>query len=114
MLIINIKEFLCPAIICYGCLCFQVRIASHPDYQGMGYGTRALTLLEDYYSGKIQDLSESVADKNSAEINTVEELDEVKQEYCAGTTYMFVQFPAVPVHVFLYIFSKNNSSNNNN
>ncbi|XP_073977279.1 RNA cytidine acetyltransferase l(1)G0020 isoform X2 [Rhodnius prolixus] len=30
-----------------------VRIATHPDYQSMGYGARALTLLKDYYSLKI-------------------------------------------------------------
>lgn len=28
-----------------------VRIATNPNYQGMGYGTRALQLLEDYYRG---------------------------------------------------------------
>jgi N-acetyltransferase 10 len=28
-----------------------VRIATNPNYQGMGYGSRALQLLEDYYSG---------------------------------------------------------------
>ena len=30
-----------------------VRIATHPDYQGMGYGSRALSLLKQYYSGLI-------------------------------------------------------------
>ncbi|KAG8222693.1 hypothetical protein J437_LFUL002750, partial [Ladona fulva] len=30
-----------------------VRIATHPDYQGMGYGSRALSLLRLYYSGGI-------------------------------------------------------------
>lgn len=30
-----------------------VRIATHPDFQGMGYGTRAMRLLSDYYSGKM-------------------------------------------------------------
>nr|VZI46128.1 unnamed protein product [Spirometra erinaceieuropaei] len=30
-----------------------VRIATHPDYQGLGYGSRALKLLHDYYMGKI-------------------------------------------------------------
>lgn len=30
-----------------------VRIATHPDYQGLGYGSRALKLLQDYYMGKI-------------------------------------------------------------
>ncbi|WAR02866.1 NAT10-like protein [Mya arenaria] len=35
-----------------------VRIATHPDYQGMGYGKRAMGLLEQYYEGGIQDLGE--------------------------------------------------------
>ncbi|KAL2917077.1 N-acetyltransferase 10 [Polyrhizophydium stewartii] len=35
-----------------------VRIATHPDYIGMGYGARALEQMEAYYAGKIQSLSE--------------------------------------------------------
>ncbi|KAJ3016085.1 N-acetyltransferase 10 [Thoreauomyces humboldtii] len=35
-----------------------VRIATHPDYVGMGYGKRAVDLLEDYYSGQVASLSE--------------------------------------------------------
>ncbi|KAI8926506.1 GNAT acetyltransferase 2-domain-containing protein [Entophlyctis helioformis] len=35
-----------------------VRIATHPDYIGMGYGARALEQLEAYYRGEIQSLSE--------------------------------------------------------
>ncbi|GJQ12855.1 hypothetical protein GpartN1_g4646.t1 [Galdieria partita] len=37
-----------------------VRIATHPDVQRMGYGSRALTLLSDYYSGKMIPLTEDV------------------------------------------------------
>ncbi|KAJ2377450.1 N-acetyltransferase 10 [Coemansia sp. RSA 2607] len=29
-----------------------VRIATHPDYAGMGYGSRALELLRDFYQGR--------------------------------------------------------------
>ncbi|KAI8643746.1 GNAT acetyltransferase 2-domain-containing protein [Parasitella parasitica] len=36
-----------------------VRIATHPDYAKMGYGSRALELLTDFYQGKSNDLSES-------------------------------------------------------
>lgn len=36
-----------------------VRIASHPDYAGMGYGTRALELLTEYFEGKFADISEN-------------------------------------------------------
>ena len=31
-----------------------MRIATHPDVQGMGYGRRALELLQQYYEGKIE------------------------------------------------------------
>jgi N-acetyltransferase 10 len=30
-----------------------VRVATHPDVTGMGYGTRAINLITDYYGGKI-------------------------------------------------------------
>lgn len=35
-----------------------VRIAVNPDYQGMGYGSRALQLLEQYYEGQFPVLEE--------------------------------------------------------
>lgn len=36
-----------------------VRIATNPEYSGMGYGSRAMELLQDYYAGKFTDISES-------------------------------------------------------
>jgi N-acetyltransferase 10 len=36
-----------------------VRIATNPDYVSMGYGSRALELLVDFYDGKLASLSES-------------------------------------------------------
>ncbi|NXG41230.1 NAT10 acetyltransferase, partial [Psilopogon haemacephalus] len=47
-----------------------VRIAVHPDYQGMGYGSRALALLQMYYEGKFPCLDEKTIEK-SKEITTV-------------------------------------------
>lgn len=38
-----------------------VRIATNPDYLGMGYGSRALQLLLDFYEGKFADLSEAIS-----------------------------------------------------
>lgn len=35
-----------------------VRIATHPDFQGMGYGSRALRLLLEYYQGKTPSVGE--------------------------------------------------------
>ncbi|KAH7027767.1 GNAT acetyltransferase 2-domain-containing protein [Microdochium trichocladiopsis] len=37
-----------------------VRIATNPDYIGMGYGAKAIELLVDYYEGKFTNLSEDV------------------------------------------------------
>lgn len=37
-----------------------VRIATNPDYVGMGYGSRALELLNDFYEGKFASLSEDM------------------------------------------------------
>lgn len=36
-----------------------VRIATNPEYSSMGYGSRAIELLKDYYEGKFTDISES-------------------------------------------------------
>lgn len=36
-----------------------VRIATNPEYSGMGYGSRAIELLKDYFEGKFTDISES-------------------------------------------------------
>jgi N-acetyltransferase 10 len=36
-----------------------VRIATNPDYVSMGYGSRALELLVDFYDGKLASLSET-------------------------------------------------------
>ncbi|XP_012580639.1 PREDICTED: N-acetyltransferase 10 [Condylura cristata] len=47
-----------------------VRIAVHPDYQGMGYGSRALQLLQMYYEGRFPRLEEKVLE-TSQEIHTV-------------------------------------------
>lgn len=39
-----------------------VRIATHPDVQGMGYGRRTLQLLRQYFEGKIEFTGEEEAD----------------------------------------------------
>lgn len=36
-----------------------IRIATNPDYINMGYGSRALSLLTDFYENKFMDLSET-------------------------------------------------------
>ncbi|XP_061532155.1 RNA cytidine acetyltransferase isoform X2 [Phycodurus eques] len=47
-----------------------VRIAVNPDYQGMGYGSRVLQLLQMYYEGKFPTMDEST-DPQHNEITTV-------------------------------------------
>ena len=37
-----------------------VRIATNPEYMSMGYGARAIELLQDYFEGKFTDMSEDV------------------------------------------------------
>ena len=38
-----------------------VRIATNPEYLGMGYGSKALQLLTEFYEGKVASLSEDAA-----------------------------------------------------
>ncbi|XP_077451509.1 RNA cytidine acetyltransferase [Stigmatopora argus] len=47
-----------------------VRIAVNPDYQGMGYGSRVLQLLQMYYEGKFPTMDESTASQRN-EITSV-------------------------------------------
>ena len=47
------------------------RIATHPEYQKMGYGSRALHLLQEYYEGKIVGIREDTEE---------ETIDEVQEE----------------------------------
>ena len=54
-----------------------VRIATHPMFQGMGFGKRAMFLLQKYYEGKLTNLDEAMdADQATKQVNTVPE-DEV-------------------------------------
>ena len=52
-----------------------VRIATHPSAQGMGYGTRALELLGQYYQGEIQSVDEvSMVKKTTVKSGGAEEV----------------------------------------
>ncbi|XP_014486431.1 PREDICTED: N-acetyltransferase 10-like [Dinoponera quadriceps] len=48
-----------------------VRIATHPDYHRMGYGSRALLLLKQYYEMQQPNINEDVAQEPIAEIKNV-------------------------------------------
>ncbi len=52
-----------------------VRIATHPNYQSMGYGSRALQLLQNYYEMKIPSLS----DKKAGNDHNIEAVTEDEQ-----------------------------------
>lgn len=49
-----------------------VRIAVHPDYQSMGYGSYALKLLQDYYKGAIPCLKEDVDFGTTSKVKSVQ------------------------------------------
>ncbi|KAG5672313.1 hypothetical protein PVAND_002447 [Polypedilum vanderplanki] len=51
-----------------------VRIATHPNYQRMGYGKKALKLLKNYYEGKFTSLNETTA--NDEENDGIEEIND--------------------------------------
>ncbi|KAL6730819.1 hypothetical protein Aduo_001753 [Ancylostoma duodenale] len=55
-----------------------VRIAVHPDFQSMGYGSRTLELLEEYYLGHVPSIEENVKEtvKTVKDGNTVALLEE--------------------------------------
>ena len=76
-----------------------VRIACHPDYQKMGYGSRALQLLSQYYEGKfvkINDDDSDMKDDNENDNNKkkklkplLSKLEDVKPNfiYYLGTSF---------------------------
>uniref|UniRef100_A0A1B0A084 RNA cytidine acetyltransferase n=1 Tax=Glossina pallidipes TaxID=7398 RepID=A0A1B0A084_GLOPL len=51
-----------------------VRIATHPNYQRMGYGKKAIKLLRDYYCRKFTNLDE--IQNNDENENGIEEIEE--------------------------------------
>eukprot|EP00042_Codosiga_hollandica_P057693 m.857527 g.857527 ORF g.857527 m.857527 type:complete len:910 (+) comp59649_c0_seq10:395-3124(+) len=55
-----------------------VRIATHPDYQSMGYGSRAMELLKNYYEGRVQSLAEEGVISAEPESLGVEDVTELK------------------------------------
>ncbi|XP_031840140.1 RNA cytidine acetyltransferase l(1)G0020 [Nomia melanderi] len=50
-----------------------VRIATHPDYHGMGYGSRALELLKQYYEMKVLSVDETSVETPITEISKVQD-----------------------------------------
>lgn len=50
-----------------------VRIATNPEYMNMGYGSRALQLLTDFYEGKFASLSEDAEMKSDTMVRVTDE-----------------------------------------
>lgn len=50
-----------------------VRIATNPEYVGMGYGSRALELLTDFYEGKFTSLDEGMAGPQEEMVRVTDE-----------------------------------------
>ena len=53
-----------------------VRLATHPDYQRMGYGTRAMQLLEKYFQGQMVNLDEDEPKTEEISSDQVEIIDD--------------------------------------
>lgn len=54
-----------------------VRIATHPNYQRMGYGKRALKLLKSYYGGQFTELDDDqAAEQHDDGDNGIEQIDD--------------------------------------
>lgn len=53
-----------------------VRIATHPNYQRMGYGKKAMQLLKAYYEGKFASLNENESAADNEESDGFEEIND--------------------------------------
>lgn len=65
-----------------------VRIATNPDYINMGYGTRALALLTDFFDGKFANLSEGEVEEGGAGQINDQAVVRVTDEELARTTLL--------------------------
>lgn len=57
-----------------------VRIATHPDYTNMGYGSRAMELLTDYFEGKFASLEENNKSLSSLDEFSINRLTDAELE----------------------------------
>ncbi|KAL9043898.1 MAG: hypothetical protein Q9214_002930, partial [Letrouitia sp. 1 TL-2023] len=76
-----------------------IRIATNPEYIGMGYGSQALKLLIDFFEGKFADLSES-------EPSTVEEMVRVSDAELEQSTLLSDNVKVRDIHNMPPLFSK--------
>lgn len=76
-----------------------IRIAANPDYINMGYGSRALSLLIDFYDGKFADLSEN-------EIGQVESMPRVTDADLEESTLLSDNIKVLDIQAMPPLFSK--------
>ncbi|KAI9834790.1 MAG: killer toxin resistant protein [Sarea resinae] len=80
-----------------------VRIATNPDYISMGYGSRALQLLTDFYEGKFTSLSEDEA--NPSTIDT-EEMVRVTDAELSNSSLLEDNVQVRDIHKMPPLFAK--------
>ncbi|KAI9681001.1 MAG: hypothetical protein M1829_001081 [Trizodia sp. TS-e1964] len=79
-----------------------VRIATNPDYMNMGYGSRSLELLSEFYEGKITNLAET--SKEGLAANT--EIVRVTDEELNTSTLLDDNIKVRDIHAMPPLFSK--------
>ncbi|SCW02403.1 LAFE_0F05666g1_1 [Lachancea fermentati] len=88
-----------------------VRIATNPEYSSMGYGSRAIELLKDYFEGKFADLSEDMRPKefsikridDSSLQNTNLLKDEIKLRDAKTLPPLLLKLSEQPPHYLHYL-----------
>ncbi|MCJ1478739.1 killer toxin resistant protein [Lambiella insularis] len=76
-----------------------IRIATNPDYISMGYGSRALSLLTDFYDGKFANLSEN-------DIETLDSMPRVTDAELQSSTLLSDNVNVRDIHSMPPLFSK--------
>ena len=88
-----------------------VRVATNPEYSSMGYGSRAVELLKDYYEGKFADLNENERPKN-LELKRVDDRalskanllkDEIKLRDAKSLPPLLLKLSEQPPHFLHYL-----------
>lgn len=79
-----------------------VRIATNPEYLNMGYGSRALELLADFYEGKFTSLSEA----DETRIQDMEHMPRVTDAELEESTLLDDDIKVRDIHQMPPLFSK--------
>lgn len=87
-----------------------VRIATNPDYAGMGYGSRALELLKDYFEGRFTSLAEAAPERDhtlprvtDAELAAASLQDEITLRDAKALPPLLLQLAEKPPYALDYL-----------